>query len=234
MTEAACAHLVHIHGPCPGWTSRSRVPPRQRGSARQPARCSPWAAPKVVHQIPAASPTASAVAPGVSGSRRNLTRVLQAGRCDSGAACRDGVLAGRPGTAVLSLHSVERSEVTITLVLLDDTRDDHTATAYDLRPKPAQFRNRWVWRCQFRPLAVDRRGLLGLRQPHGLSGGSLPAARSPDTDPPDATGKAHQAMGNLATYSSKGSMPTSARSSSMRSGSSQGQGTGAPSFTPAI
>lgn len=41
-------------------------------------------------------------------------------------------------------------------------------------------------------------------------------------------------MENFATYSSKGSMPTSARSSSKRSGSSQGRETGAPSFTPAI
>ncbi len=39
---------------------------------------------------------------------------------------------------------------------------------------------------------------------------------------------------NRATYSSKGSMPTAARSSSTRSGSSQGHGTGAPSITPAI
>ncbi|CAM5577088.1 hypothetical protein SVIOM74S_02400 [Streptomyces violarus] len=43
-----------------------------------------------------------------------------------------------------------------------------------------------------------------------------------------------QVVENLATYSSKGSMPTSARSSSTRSGSAQGHGTGAPSFTPAI
>lgn len=43
-----------------------------------------------------------------------------------------------------------------------------------------------------------------------------------------------QAIAYLATYSAKGSMPTSARSSSTRSGSAQGHGTGAPSRTPAI
>ncbi|SFY32808.1 hypothetical protein SAMN02787144_101860 [Streptomyces atratus] len=62
--------------------------------------------------------------------------------------------------------------------------------------------------------------LTALRRRHG------PAS------PPPVTGR--QAIANLATYSSKGSMPTSARSSSIRSGSSQGHGSGVPSFTPAI
>ncbi|GAA3048397.1 hypothetical protein GCM10020000_30830 [Streptomyces olivoverticillatus] len=43
-----------------------------------------------------------------------------------------------------------------------------------------------------------------------------------------------QAGENLATYTSNGSIPTSARRMSIRSGSSQGQGRGAPSRTPAI
>ncbi len=43
-----------------------------------------------------------------------------------------------------------------------------------------------------------------------------------------------QAGACLATWTAKGSMPTSARSASTRAGSSQGHGTGEPSFTPAI
>lgn len=73
-------------------------------------------------------------------------------------------------------------------------------------------------------------------QPRGSSGGSSRGgwARAVIRRTRPGTGTGRQATENLATYSSKGSMPTSARSSSMRSGSSQGHGTGAPSFTPAI